>query len=337
MVQLNGVFIIPTGLACSLGGDASYMPGVKLISNCTKNLIVNPNAVNASDINEIPSNALYVEGSCIDRFLEGKLNLKKIKTYNRIIVAVNSPASICDINAINAGIWGLGADIKLVELKTPVKMLAKLNPDGTAGGEYSGVDELAEQLAPYDYDALALLTPIDCEDDVSEYYWNRGGVNPWGGIEALVSKAVAEKINKPVAHGPSNETMTSEIVDKVIVKKTMAPEIISRTFMFCVFKGLHRAPKLEFDLTKTDGDTLSNDDIDFLISPHGCWGRPHQACVKKNIPIIIVKENTTCFSKNFHYTYTKNLIFVENYLEAAGLIMSMDCGVNYKNVLLSTL
>ena len=80
MNKLNGVFIIPTGLECALGGDAAYMPGVKLISECTNNLIVNPNAVNASDINEMPSNALYVEGSTIDRFLEGKLNLRKVKT-----------------------------------------------------------------------------------------------------------------------------------------------------------------------------------------------------------------------------------------------------------------
>ena len=89
MHELNGIMIIPTGLDCALGGDAAYMPGVKLISNCANNLIINPNAVNASDINELPSNALYVEGSTIDRFLEGKLNLRKTKTFNKILMAVN--------------------------------------------------------------------------------------------------------------------------------------------------------------------------------------------------------------------------------------------------------
>ena len=48
--------IIPTGLNCALGGDAAYAPGIKLIAACCDKLIVNPNAVNASDINEIPNN-----------------------------------------------------------------------------------------------------------------------------------------------------------------------------------------------------------------------------------------------------------------------------------------
>ena len=76
MTKLNGVFIIPTGLGCTLGGDAAFNTGVKLMAECVNNLIINPNSVNASDINEMPSNCLYVEGSTIDRFLQNKLNLE---------------------------------------------------------------------------------------------------------------------------------------------------------------------------------------------------------------------------------------------------------------------
>src|SRR5271157_532983 len=343
--SLNGVMIIPTGLSCALGGDASYLPGVKLISNCVNELIVNPNAVNASDINEMSDNVLYVEGSTIDRFLERKLNLHKVKTYNKILMVVNSPITAYEISTMNAGIWGLGADIEIVELKTPLKMKAILNENGTAGGIYSGVDELVKQISSYNYDALAIQTSIDCDDEVATNYWNNGGVNPWGGIEAIVSKIIADKINKPIAHGPNDFDSDNSCIEHIlfpnlIVKKTMAPEIISSSFMFCVFKGLHKAPRLEFDLTKSGVDILSNDDVDFLLSPHGCWGRPHEACKNKNIPIIIVKENTTCFSKDFVYPRTvyegikdNKFIFVENYLEAAGLIMAMNSGVNFKNIL----
>ena len=332
MTKLNGVFIIPTGLGCTLGGDAAFNTGVKLMAECVNNLIINPNSVNASDINEMPSNCLYVEGSTIDRFLQNKLNLEKIKTYNKILLAVNSPVTPMEINTMNAGIWGLGANIEMVELNTPLTMKATFNSDGTAGGEYSGIDELVNQLQHYNYDALALQTFIECDKNVSENYWKNGGTNPWGGIEAIVSKKIAERINKPIAHGPKNDTIDVNLVNNIAVNMSMAPEVISMTYMFCVFKGLHRAPRLVFDLSKTSSNIISSSDIDVLITPHGCWGNPHIACNEKNIPIIVVNENKTCFSNNFIYNDTKNIIFVNNYLEAAGVIMAMSCGVDYKTI-----
>lgn len=333
MNSLNGIFIIPTGLGCALGGDAAFNSGVKLIAACSNNLIVNPNAVNASDINEIQDNCLYVEGSTIDRFLEGKLNLKKIKTHNRILMIVNK-ISHASVNSKNAGIWSLGAEIELLELLTPLKMKAIINPDGTAGGIFSGVDELIKQVESLDFDALAIQTPIECDDDIAKKYWTGElKVNPWGGVEALVSKEIASKINKPVAHAPI-ETEWNNLYQKITVKQSMSPEIISNTYTFCILKGLHRAPNLEFLLRKQHSDILSVIDMDFLVTPHGCWGRPHIACHNARIPIIVVSENTTCFSKNFEYPTREGIIFVANYLGAAGVISALSCGMDYRTVLL---
>jgi len=334
MTNLNGVFIIPTGLGCALGGDAAYNPGVKLIAACSKNLVVNPNAVNASDINEMPSNCLYGEGSTIDRFLVGSLNLRKTKTYNKILMVVNEITPF-NTNIKNSGVWGLGADITLLQLYTPLKMRATMNADGTAGGIYSGVDELVNQVHNFDFDALAVQTPIDSDSEVTKNYWKNGGVNPWGGIEALVSKQIANKINRPIAHAPTDtlEEANQDWPD-FVVKKSMSPEVISNTFMFCVLKGLHRAPRLEFDLFRHGEDILSFEDIDFMVSPHGCFGRPHIACLAAGIPIIVVNENTTCFSKGFEYPVKDGIIFTDTYLSAAGIIMSMTAGVDYKTVLL---
>lgn len=331
--NLNGIFIIPTGLGCSLGGDAAFNPGVKLIATCSKNLIVNPNAVNASDINELPTNALYVEGSTIDRFLEGALCLRKIKTHNRILVAVNTKSSPTNINAMNAGVWGLGADAHLLTLNTPLKMKAVMNLDGTAGGVYSGIEELVQQVKEYDYDALALHTPIECDTDVAKNYWVNGGVNPWGGVEAIVSKLIAEKINKPVAHAPIDPVAEDFTYANLIVKRSMAPEIISNTYLFCVLKGLHRSPRLELIPKPSEERLLRLMDIDFMVSPHGCWGRSHKACRSAGIPIIVVKENRTCFSSGFTYPDTTGIIFVNNYLEAAGVLIAMHTGVDYRTIL----
>ena len=50
-VELNGIFIIPTGLGCYIGKDAAANPQVKLIAHCCKNLIINPNSVNCCSTN----------------------------------------------------------------------------------------------------------------------------------------------------------------------------------------------------------------------------------------------------------------------------------------------
>ena len=330
--RINGVMIIPTGIACRLGGDAAFNPGIKLISQCCNHLIVNPNAVNASDINEMPTNCLYVEGSIIDRFLEGRLSLQEVKTFNRILMVVNQPTLPANINAANAGIWGLGAKIDILELEVPLVMEASINSNGTASGIVKGWRELAEQVRFLSYDALAIHTPIDCDPEVADAYWKNGGVNPWGAVEAIASKLIASELNKPVAHAPI-DFLDTPIYNGLIVKRSMSCEAISNTYLFCILKGLHRAPRI--DMLMKPG-SLHRSDIDFLLTPADCWGRPHAACLERKIPIIIVKENTTCF-KDFKYPEaalsSSHVLFVENYLEAAGVVMSWNAGVDPSTIL----
>ncbi len=329
MSKLNGVMISPTGLALLQGGDAGFLPGCKLIASTCQKLIINPNLCNCSDINEMPSNCLYTEGSTIDRMLEGFINLKECRTYNKILCVVNKPLGPASINATNAGIWGLGADISLLELETPLILKAKINEDGTAGGEVYGWEELCEQIKEISFDVLAIHTDIECPLDITMKYWNGElSVNPWGRAESILSKLISTRLNKQAVHGPC-ETQEDCLYDTLIVKQSQAPEIISLTYLFCCLKGLHKAPLI--DIT-CDSKNLSNKDIDFMVSPM-CWGRPHEACLRANIPVIIVKENTTCLT-NVVFPDNKNIIFVNNYLEAAGIIQCMNAGVNYRTILL---
>lgn len=247
-------------------------------------------------------------------------------------MVVNSPINPININSKNASEWVLGSNIELVGLKTPLKMKAQFNEDGSAGGTYSGVNELAEQIKNYDYDALALQTPITADENIAEKYFlsnSENDVNPWGKIESIVSRVIQEKINKPVAHAPSESVDNYDnTYAKLIVKRSMAPEIISKVYTHCILKGLHRAPRLIFDKFVHNENIITSRDIDFLLTPHGCWGRPYIACAQQNIPIIVVKNDTTIYSNGFSYPKYKNLIFVENYLEAAGLLMCINAGVN---------
>lgn len=317
---MNIVFIIPTGIGCAIGGHAGdATPAAKMIASVCDKLILHPNVVNASDINEMPSNALYVEGSMLDRFLEGSIGLKEVRR-NKILVAVSPHAGAETINAVNAARATIGADISWVELETPLTMSGWVQC-GVAGGSSTGVEALIDQVSELKFDALAVASPIDVSSKASlEYFRHQQSVNPWGGIEAMVSRLISTALNKPVAHAPIESSNTKddpllfELLYNEVVDPRKAAEICSNCYIHCVLKGLHQAPQI--------GDDITFKDVDALITPTGCIGRAHEACFEAGIPIIAVEENTTAY--NFRDSRIK---YVENYLEAAGYLSCIKAGV----------
>ncbi|UYP44492.1 hypothetical protein NEF87_000777 [Candidatus Lokiarchaeum ossiferum] len=309
---MNIVMIIPTGIGCEIGGHCGDgQVAARLLGQCCDTLVLHPNVVNASDLNEMPHNSLYVEGSQLDMFLQGKTYLQKVHS-NKILVVVNK-ADYQSINAVSAARISLGINAEILELKTPLKMFAKFE-NQIATGDVEGWEELVEQVLPLEFDALAIATPITVDKDTMTKYFETGGVNPVGGVEAKASKLIARKIGKPVAHGPVDYAL-NEL--KEIVDPRIAVETITENFIHCILKGLHKAPRLNAK------KGLSIDDIDCMVSPYGCFGPPHEACLKAGIPIIVVKENRSVLNIPEHDKF----IYVENYLEAAGLIMAMRAGI----------
>ena len=321
---MNVAFIIPTGIGCAIGGHAGdATPAAKLIAAVCNKLILHPNVVNASDINEMPSNALYVEGSMLDRFLEGSIGLQEVRS-NRVLVAV-SPTMPETVNAINAARVTIGLNADILVLKTPLNMRGWVR-DGVACGVSSGVKELIAQVRGYDFDALAIASPIHVSPEESlKYFRGEQPVNPWGGIEAKVSRRVSNALNKPVAHAPVESRDTkenSELFDllyKEVVDPRKAAEICSNCYIHCILKGLHQAPRIGSDITYRD--------IAALITPAGCVGRPHAACFDAGIPVIAVEENTTAY-----VIRDSRIIYVENYLEAAGMLACMRAGITSTSV-----
>ena len=143
-------------------------------------------------------------------------------------------------------------------------------------------------------------------------------------MEAVASKLITDKINKPTCHGP-----VDYVIDGLqkIVDPRKAVETITENFIHCCLKGLHKAPRIT---TEYSCKTISCRDIDVMISPMGCFGPPHKACIEHNIPIIVVKENKTVL--NDFEDGDERFIFVENYIEAAGMIMCMRAGVYHLTV-----
>jgi hypothetical protein len=319
---MNVVMIIPTGIGCEIGGHAGdATPAAKLLGACCNKLILHPNVVNASDVNEMPENALYVEGSILDRFLEGDVQLKEVRS-NRILLVCNKPIRPEVINAASTARATTGIDVKVLGLDRPLEMIAKFDSKGRATGEVRGWEELCKQVYPYEFDALAISSPISCAEDVQLNYFRNGGVNPWGGVEAKASELIANRLSMPVAHAPTwNEVLSKELKEfNEVVDPRFAAEVISYAFLHCVLKGLHKAPRL--------GEGLNNKDVDYLITPMGCVGRPHQACMEARIPIIAIRENQSALNDKM----PDDWIYLDTYMEAAGFLMAQKIGITIESI-----
>lgn len=330
---MNGALIIPTGIGCEIGGHAGdATPSVKLIASVCDKLIVNPNAVNASDINEMPDNCMYVEGSTIDRFLRGEIYLKEVKA-NKILVVTNAPLKTEVVNSVNAARATIGISAEVLVLDTPLKMIAKKKEDGSVGGVVGGHDELVKQVSKYDFDALAITTQIDCERDVAIDYYENGGLNPWGGVEALASRLISTALDKPVAHSPiESDWVEKEKYHPPVSDPRMSAEMVSISYLHCILKGLWRAPRLTIDASPKSVFNLHYSDFDFMVSPFACWGNAHMACADKGVPIIVVRENSTIYTDFTYYGREDYIIRVSNYLEAVGVIQAMKAGISLESL-----
>ena len=70
--KFNIAMVVPTGIGAELGGHAGdATPAAIALAQVADTLITHPNVVNASDINELPGNGIYVEGSVLARLLMG--------------------------------------------------------------------------------------------------------------------------------------------------------------------------------------------------------------------------------------------------------------------------
>ena len=317
---MNVVFIVPTGIGAEIGGHAGdASPAANLIASVCDTLITHPNVYNASDINTMPDNCLYVEGSMLDRFLAGDIGLERVKS-NRVLVAVNGPAKADTVNAVSAARATLGMDAFIVELNTPLEMVAQFNSEGRALGEVRGVGSLCKQINQYRFDALAVATPIEVSTETALNYFHNGGVNPWGGVEALVSSQISSELKCPVAHAPVDTGIFDTF--KEIADPRLSAEMISIAYLHCVLKGLHKAPVIGLDII--------NSDVDCVIVPNGCFGPPHRLALRAGIPVIVVRENKTIYPD--HAPEKLEFTYVNNYLEAAGVVAAMGAGISIEAI-----
>lgn len=342
--QFNVVFLIPTGIGAEIGGHAGdATPAARLIAETCDTLILHPNVVNASDINEMPANSLYVEGSVIARLLMGTIGLVPTRA-NRVLVIIDDHKDGLFVNAaINAvsaarSSYGLICP-EVIKLSPPVRMRSEFTDFGTAAGEISGLERVFAVLKEQEeeYDAVAISSVISVPEEFHQGYFDAAGemVNPWGGVEAMLTHAVSSRFNVPSAHSPMFETQAIANRDPGVVDPRMAAEAISLTFFESVLKGLHKSPRIVTDSSEmSEPGVISASDISCLVIPDGCVGLPTLAALEQGIPVIAVRENKNLM-KNDLTTLpwrTGQLHMVENYWEAAGVLCAIRGGIAPESV-----
>ena len=329
--KFNVVLLIPTGIGAEIGGHCGDGNVVaRLIAGACDTLITHPNVVNASDINEMTENTLYVEGSIITRLLMGRIDLQRVRSNRLLILMDKHEEGFFNdeiVNAISSARVTLGLDCDVFEMENIIESVSRYSVSGRAIGEIKALEKLFDVIKKYkdDYDAIGLSTFIKVPDHFHEKYFSSDEmVNPWGGIEAILTHSIAEVFDIPCAHSPMMTSSEIYNLELGIVDPRKAPETSSTTYLHCILKGLHRSPRIV-----NSGEGLGLKDISCVIIPDGCLGLPTLACLENDIPIIAVKENRNSMKNDLRELPFKNgkLFIVDNYLEAVGVLVSLKNGV----------
>ena len=166
--EFNAVLLVPTGIGAEIGGHAGdATPVARLLGSVCDHLITHPNVVNASDLNEMPENTLYVEGSVITRLLMGTIGLSEVRS-NRILALIEEHPvdelfTHAAINAINAARASFGIQCqKILKLNPGFSLSAEYSTSGSAVGRVENLDKLNSLLIENqdEYDAIAIASII---------------------------------------------------------------------------------------------------------------------------------------------------------------------------------
>jgi hypothetical protein len=149
--------------------------------------------------------------------------------------------------------------------------------------------------------------------------------NPSGGVEAIITHLVSKLFRVPTAHAPL--PYYQDVKPRTKENPRVAAELISTPHYFSVLKGLSRAPRL-LSADGASADALTLDNVAAVVAPASCLGGvPALAAELSGIPLVAVRENDTVLDVSNDAMGMANVIEVESYLEAAGVLTALRAGI----------
>ena len=337
--RFNVVHLVPTGIGAEVGGHAGdATPTAKLLASVCDTLITHPNVVNASDIIDIPDNALYVEGSVICRLLMGTAGLQPTRANSLLVLMDTHEIPLFNsavINSVSGARSSYGLRAEVMKLEPRMQMAWREASSGRAAGRIDQLEPLFRALQDQSkhFDAVAITSVIDVPPNAHDDYFRLEGamINPWGGVEALLTHATSLLYDLPTAHSPMFESIDLANSDPGVVDPRMAAEAVSLTFLQCILKGLQRSPRIVTDNQLFHNQAvITADDIACLVIPDRCIGIPTIAALEQGIPVIAVRENDNLMRNDLRQLpwLDGQLHSVANYWEAAGVLAALRAGIS---------
>ncbi|MEB3286949.1 MAG: DUF3326 domain-containing protein [Vampirovibrionales bacterium] len=349
--------LVPTGIGASVGGFAGdATPVMNLLSSCCDILITHPNVANAALFQKLPDNALYVEGYALDRFFKGEWSLAPVRA-NRVGVLMDSgiPAELkmfhhnvlrslqavygIDIVAIEETAAPLQITYGIFESENVTK---ETNCSSGALQNPHVLLETAEKLKKRGAEAIALCVYFaeNQTNQVDEQAYRNGvGVDPVGGVEAILSHTVVSALKLPCANSPvfpyEGASAQASPAFYELLNPKVAAEYLAPTFLPCVVQGLSKAPRILEKNQRRDAQAVSVEQLNALVVPaDALGGAAVLACLARKIPVIAVSQNkTVCDITPAHFLKSQaersdgRLYEVASYLEAAGLLQALRQGI----------
>ena len=284
---------IPTGIGANIGGYAGDFGYIAREFSKHFHTIINPNAVNGGILSAINYDMSYLEGYLFDEFFKGKISITPKKPYetNKIGVIFDCaiPQNIINVhlNTISALKMVQGIETIAVEYTTsPVGVELEIQ-NGISVGKLNNPDTLlcsAQKLIQKRVEAIAVVCFFG-KDSEDENYEAANGIDPIGGIEAVISHLIAKEFNIPTAHAPAFNDID---ISQKIENPKVSSELISSTYLPCIMQGLSIAPKVG------KCEKITNKNVEYLIVPYDSLGSSSViSSIENGIKVITINNKTT--------------------------------------------
>ena len=353
-IPLPTLLIIPTGIGCDVGGYAGdAIPAARLLASASECLITHPNVMNGGSLYWPETCIQYVEGYSLNLFAAGEVFLKPVRQQKvglLLDAGLETDLKKRHLQVADGCVATLGLDIgPMITTERAIRINLKKGLSGSSWGNIEEPDVLlrgAEKLKKAGATAIAVITrfPDDGNQLETKLYRQGNGVDIIAGVEAVISHFLVKHLLIPCAHAPGLAPLP---IDYDLDPRTSGEEV-GYTFLQSVLVGLSRAPDLiSKSAIKSKENSffqvntlLSNSDLGAVVAPQGALGgEAVLSCIERFIPLIIVsnqgvlnvsstKMRLDCLSSD----KDKNILFAENYLEAAGLITALRHGINIKSL-----
>lgn len=340
-----GVMVIPTGVGASqggFGGDATVW--MNAVASVCDVLITHPNVANAAAFQSLPANTWYVEGYGLDEFFKGTWALEPVRQQRiGVILDAGLEAGMKTLqhNVVHAvqSTYGL-AIVGIKESTQALRLSLDVMASGASGGTWENPQAVLSvaQALIHTHHATALALVARMEEPQDSVYADGVGVDPIGGLEAILSHTLVQALGIPVANAPCFDWEAAQPRRDALVHPFTASEYTTASFLPCVLQGLHRAPHFKSSHHPLSSHALELEQVNVLILPYDCLGGiPFLRALEKRIPVIVVRSNQSVLNLTakalIGVARTQDLAReglyyeVANYDEAVGLLQRLKLGL----------